>query len=270
MKGKNTVVATLLLTVVLSLSIPIAASANEYLDAVDDGASQESVTTEVSSGAQALAVQASKVAIENLLGAAKGIDEVDPYLAESDANMEYVQPVVEEMQLASVKVADASVEQAEAAVESVEAAEAVEQVDEPEEEIVVNEEDEPVESSDQEEYHWDGAVLTASKGTNQGPSGKETYYNLDMSGIVSGLNRGGWVYTQCVDQSLIDHILDTSGYWIRDDGCKMFGDYIMVAANLSVHPRGSLVPTSLGMGIVIDTGGFAYGNPNQLDIATNW
>ena len=218
MKGKNTVVATLLLTVVLSLSIPIAASANEYLDAVDDEASQESVTTEVSSGAQALAVQASKVAIENLLGAA----------------------------------------------------EAVEQVDEPEEEIVVNEEDEPVESSDQEEYHWDGAVLTASKGTNQGPSGKETYYNLDMSGIVSGLNRGGWVYTQCVDQSLIDHILDTSGYWIRDDGCKMFGDYIMVAANLSVHPRGSLVPTSLGMGIVIDTGGFAYGNPNQLDIATNW
>ena len=263
MKGKNTVVVTLLLALMLSLSIPIGASADERLDTMDDGASQESVMTEVSSEAQALAAHASKVAVEGVLAALNDTDEVNPYLAESDTDMEYVQPVVEEVQLAIVKVAEASVEQAEEAVEF------VEPVEEPEEEIIVDEE-ELVESSVEEEYHWDGAVLTASKGVNQGPSGKETYYNLDMSGIVSGLNRGGWIYTQCVDQSLIDNILDTSGYWIRDDGCKMFGDYIMVAANLSVHPRGSLVPTSLGMGIVVDTGGFASGNPNQLDIAVNW
>ena len=263
MKGKNTVVVTLLLALMLSLSIPIGASADEHLDTMDDGASQESVMTEVSSEAQALAAHASKVAIENFVGAVNDTDEVDPYLAESDTDMEYVQPVVEEVQLAIVKVAEASVEQAEEAVKS------VEPLEEPEEEIVVDGE-ELVESSVEEEYHWDGAVLTASKGVNQGPSGKETYYNLDMSGIVNGLNRGGWIYTQCVDQSLIDNILDTSGYWIRDDGCKMFGDYIMVAANLSVHPRGSLVPTSLGMGIVVDTGGFAKNNPNQLDIAVNW
>ena len=50
----------------------------------------------------------------------------------------------------------------------------------------------------------------------------------------------------------------------------MLGSYVMVAANLSVHPRGSLVPTSLGTGIVCDTGGFAASNPNQLDIATSW
>ena len=263
MKGKNTVVVTLLLALMLSLSIPIGASADEHLDTMGDGASQESVMTEVSSEAQALAAHASKVAVEGVLAALNDTDEVDPYLAESDTDMEYVQPVVEEMQLAIVKVAEASVEQAEETVKS------VEPVEEPEEEIVVDEE-ELVESSVEEEYHWDGAVLTASKGVNQGPSGKETYYNFDMSGIVSGLNRGGWIYTQCVDQSLIDNILDTSGYWIRDDGCKMFGDYIMVAANLSVHPRGSLVPTSLGMGIVVDTGGFAKNNPNQLDIAVNW
>ena len=44
----------------------------------------------------------------------------------------------------------------------------------------------------------------------------------------------------------------------------------MVAANLGVHPRGSLVETSLGTGIVVDTGGFAEGNPTQLDIAVDW
>lgn len=59
-------------------------------------------------------------------------------------------------------------------------------------------------------------------------------------------------------------------YWVRDDGVKMFGNYVMVAAKLSDHPRGSLVPTSLGTGIVCDTGAFANGNSVQLDIAVNW
>ena len=58
--------------------------------------------------------------------------------------------------------------------------------------------------------------------------------------------------------------------WVRDDGVKMFGDYIMCAANLGVHPFGSLVECSLGTCIVVDTGGFAAGNPNQLDIAVTW
>lgn len=113
--------------------------------------------------------------------------------------------------------------------------------------------------------------LTNTMGRNlNGPSGQETYYNMDMSGIVSSLQRGGWMYNQCVDTDLIDYILDTKGYWVREDGCKMFGDYIMVAAGLDVRPRGSLVQTSLGMGIVVDTGGFAYNDPYQLDIATTW
>ena len=50
----------------------------------------------------------------------------------------------------------------------------------------------------------------------------------------------------------------------------MLGDYVMVAANFGLRPRGSLVPTSMGMGIVCDTGGFAAANPTQLDIATAW
>ncbi len=102
---------------------------------------------------------------------------------------------------------------------------------------------------------WDGSVLTAFAGVNYGPSGKETYYNLDMSGVVSIMRSMG----------------NTDEYWIRDDGCKMLGDYIMVAADLNAHPRGSLVPTSLGMGIVCDTGGFvSNGSGVALDIATAW
>ena len=103
-------------------------------------------------------------------------------------------------------------------------------------------------------YTWSGSKLTASAGINYGPSGKETYYNMDMSGVVSIMRSMG----------------NTDEYWVRADGCKMLGDYIIVAANLDVHPRGSLVETSLGMGIVCDTGGFASGNPTQLDIAVTW
>lgn len=102
--------------------------------------------------------------------------------------------------------------------------------------------------------NWNGAVLSRSKGSVYGPSGKETYYNLNMSGCVRNMNRRGYYYD----------------VWVRNDGCKMFGDYIMCAANLGVHPFGSLVECSLGTCIVVDTGGFAAGNPNQLDIAVTW
>lgn len=114
--------------------------------------------------------------------------------------------------------------------------------------------EEEARKSQSRSYSWNGSVLTPSAGVNYGPSGKETYYNLNMSGVISIMRGMGY----------------TGEYWVRNDGCKMLGDYIMVAANLSVHPRGSLVETSLGTGIVCDTGGFAAGNPNQLDIATTW
>lgn len=102
---------------------------------------------------------------------------------------------------------------------------------------------------------WDGAVLSPSAGTVAGPSGKETYYNLDMSGVVSIMSAFGY---------------SSSDYWVRSDGVKMLGDYVMVAANLTLRPRGSLVATSLGTGIVADTGGFAAYNPTQLDVAVAW
>ncbi|SDW45189.1 SH3 domain-containing protein [Lachnospiraceae bacterium KHCPX20] len=103
-------------------------------------------------------------------------------------------------------------------------------------------------------YSWNGEVLNRRNGVVTGPSGKESYYNLDMSGVINIMRRMG----------------NNDRYWIRDDGVKMLGDYVMCAADLSIHPRGSHVPTSLGMGVVVDTGTFIYSNNMQLDVCTAW
>lgn len=70
--------------------------------------------------------------------------------------------------------------------------------------------------------------------------------------------------------SIMRGIGNNDPYWVRGDGVKMLGDYVMIAADLSIRPRGSLVPTSLGMGIVCDTGSFIHSNPTQIDIAVAW
>ena len=101
---------------------------------------------------------------------------------------------------------------------------------------------------------YSGTVLNKRAGTITGPSGKETYYNLNMSGVVNIMRNMG----------------NSDKYWVRDDGVKMLGDYVMVAANLDTHPRGSIGDSSLGKAIVCDTGTFAYSNPNQLDVAVSW
>lgn len=101
---------------------------------------------------------------------------------------------------------------------------------------------------------WEGPVLTPDSGHINGPTGDETYYNLPMDYVVGRMRRMG----------------NEDSYWIRQDGVKMLGNYVMVAANLDVHPRGSIVETSLGTGIVCDTGGFAKDHPQRLDIATVW
>ena len=96
--------------------------------------------------------------------------------------------------------------------------------------------------------------LTESSGVFYLGDQKETYYNLDMSVVVRVANESGI----------------PGDFWEREDGCKMLGNFIMVAANYSVHPYGSLVKTSLGTGVVVDTGGFADYNSSQIDIAVNW
>ena len=101
---------------------------------------------------------------------------------------------------------------------------------------------------------WTGSKLTRRGGVNYGPTGKETYYNLNMSGVVRIMRRMGYSEAEYP-------------YWVRNDGCKMLGPYIMSAANLNHFPRGSVVESSLGWTLVCDTG---YLQWDQLDIAVNW
>ena len=96
--------------------------------------------------------------------------------------------------------------------------------------------------------------LTPSGGVHNGPSGLETYYNLPMDGVIQQARNFGI----------------EGEYWVRDDGVKMYGDYVILACNRDVHPMGTLVETSLGTGISLDTGGFAESNPTQCDVAVSW
>ena len=98
------------------------------------------------------------------------------------------------------------------------------------------------------------AILNSFDGVANGPSGKETYYNLPMDRVVQTMRN------KCYTESDYPYI-------IRDDGVKCLGDYVIVAADLSEHPRGSIVETSLGQGIVCDTGEQLTG---IIDIAVDW
>lgn len=106
------------------------------------------------------------------------------------------------------------------------------------------------------EFHV-GGKLTPQAGVFWFGEQKETYYNLPMDVVV--------MYAK----QRIDGMEDAE-YWIRSDGAKMLGDYVMCAVNYDVHPYGSLLETSLGTGIAVDTGLFATYSPKQVDLAVNW
>lgn len=101
---------------------------------------------------------------------------------------------------------------------------------------------------------WTGRKLTRTAGRIQGPNGPETYYNLNMSGVIRIMRNRGYDATNYP-------------YWVRDDGMKMLGPYIMAAANLNHWPRGSIVESSRGFCIICDTGYLSW---NQLDLAVIW
>lgn len=94
-----------------------------------------------------------------------------------------------------------------------------------------------------------GPKLTKSAWTVQWPSWKETYYNLPMHNVVDSL-RSQWI---------------KGVYWVRADGVKMYGKYVMVAAN--GYPKGTIIPTTLGPWMVCDRGGM---KGKHIDIAVNW
>lgn len=107
-------------------------------------------------------------------------------------------------------------------------------------------------------YPWTGAVLNPASGSVTGPSGKETYYNLDMSGVISVMRSMGF--------NEADY-----PYWVRSDGAKMLGPYVMVAADLNEHAKGSVIDISLGKALVCDTGAFtSNGSGTKVDVAVAW
>ena len=96
--------------------------------------------------------------------------------------------------------------------------------------------------------------LTPWRGRIVGPSGEETYYNLPMGQVIYYMELLGY----------------EEEYWIREDGCKMYGEYIIIAADTNIRPKGTILETSLGWGIVCDHCVASETNPGQIDIAVNW
>ncbi len=100
-----------------------------------------------------------------------------------------------------------------------------------------------------------GNALSKAKGVvhsvdSKGVVHRETYYDLPMNVVMRAC--GGT-------------------YSVRADGAKVDQNgYILVAANLNRYPRCSIVETSLGLGKVYDTGGFARVHPDGFDLATDW
>ena len=94
-------------------------------------------------------------------------------------------------------------------------------------------------------------VLTSTLGRIQSGTHIETWYDLSMTKVVQQAQQIG---IPCE-------------YWVRDDGVKMFGPWVIVAADLSVT-RYTRIQTSLGEGIVLDN--HTTGDPNLYDIAVNW
>lgn len=105
-----------------------------------------------------------------------------------------------------------------------------------------------------ENENYTGLVLNEYYGTVFGPTGKETYYNLSMDKVIFFMKELGYDYN----------------YWVRPDGVKMYGDYIMIAANTYIYKKGTLLETSLGIGIVCDHCVASETNTNLIDIAVTW
>lgn len=95
-------------------------------------------------------------------------------------------------------------------------------------------------------------VLTAKLGKIEYAGHLETWYDLPMQKVVERADEATGL---------------TDMYWIRSDGTKMYGEWVIVASHPSV-PRFSFVETSLGTGIILDR--HTVDNKNLYDIATDW
>lgn len=95
-------------------------------------------------------------------------------------------------------------------------------------------------------------ILTAKAGRISFNGHTETWYNLPMQNVIERSDK---------------MIGLTEMYWIREDGVKMYGPWVICAA----HPskiRYSRIQTSLGEGIILDT--HTSKDKELIDIATTW
>ena len=98
-------------------------------------------------------------------------------------------------------------------------------------------------------------VLNKRDGVNYYNGQKETYYNLKMGGVIR----------------LMEDLGIYADYWVREDGVKMYGEYVMVATDTRRLPKGTIIDTSLGLAMVCDHCGSAESYPGTwVDIAVNW
>ena len=130
---------------------------------------------------------------------------------------------------------------------------------------------EEIQTTEDKDLHT--GKLTARKGyITDGPAGYngndgyETWYDLDMTRVVE----------------IMDDLMEQKGkedgcvydyeYWVREDGCKMYGPYIMVAGDIvNTRKRGDIIETSLDLAMVCDYCEYAVKwNNSQIDIATDW
>lgn len=136
-------------------------------------------------------------------------------------------------------------------------AECARQLGYPEDSVIIQEAQKKwweAESEKQKAFVWDGPILTKSKGVNYGPLGRETYYNLPMQGVINIMRRNGYD-------------AERFPYWVRDDGVRMLGDYIMLSGRVGQFERGTIVRCSLGEGMICDYGHLEW---NGLDVAVVW
>lgn len=96
-------------------------------------------------------------------------------------------------------------------------------------------------------------ILTAKAGRITFNGHPETWYDLPMNRIVAKADA---------------HFGLSDVYEVREDGVKTYNGFVIVAADFDKHPYGSLIETSRGTGIVLDTG--AFKDRETVDIATDW
>ena len=234
----------------LTGSITLTAAQESGLDAMVFTAAEEASEEEAQDPAEedTQTAEATEETADTEIVPAESADVLaEEAAAESTEEEAAAEETAEETEAAAEDSGEKTTPSDEDAAEETEAAAAEESADVAEETVDLN--------VSTKNSSWTGQVLNSYVGAVYGPSGgKEVYYNMNMSQVVANLKSAGY----------------EGDYWVRDDGVKMFGSYVMVAACYSVHPYGSFVETTLGTAIVCDTGTFAYSYPQMLDVAVTW